>query len=99
MILILQLKISQRIYPPETVDKIKELDEVQHEVTPIKMQNQEPTSTLNEEEPMRNSCVAPSDGGVESAKEKDERTILDEPMVLKALELFEPKKVRVKRKN
>jgi len=45
------------------------------------------------------SCIAPSDGGVESAKEKDERTILDEPMVAKALELFSPKKVRVKRNN
>jgi len=48
--------------------------------------------------PMKSSCVAPSDGGVEAAKEKDERTILDEPMVAKALELFAPKKVRVKRK-
>lgn len=52
-----------------------------------------------DEAPMKSSCVAPSDDGVESAKEKDERTILDEPMVAKALELFAPKKVRVKRKN
>jgi DNA polymerase-3 subunit gamma/tau len=51
------------------------------------------------EELMKSSCVAPSHGGVESAKEKDERTILDEPMVAKALELFAPKKVRVKRKG
>ena len=51
------------------------------------------------EELMKSSCVAPSDGGVEAAKEKDERTILDEPMVAKALELFSPKKVRVKRNN
>ncbi len=54
---------------------------------------------LEEEVPMKNSCVAPSDGGVESAKEKDERTILDEPMVAKAIELFAPKTVRIKRKN
>jgi len=61
----------------------------------------EPQSTIeeNNEEMMKSSCVAPSDGGVEAAKEKDERTILDEPMVVKALELFSPKKVRVKRKN
>jgi DNA polymerase-3 subunit gamma/tau len=51
------------------------------------------------EELMKSSCVAPSHGGVESAKEKDERTILDEPMVAKALELFAPKKVRIKRKG
>ncbi len=53
----------------------------------------------HEEPPMKSSCVAPEHGGVESAKEKDERTILDEPMVAKALELFAPKKVRVKRKG
>ena len=53
----------------------------------------------HEEPPMKSSCVAPEHGGVESAKEKDERTILDEPMVAKALELFSPKKVRVKRKG
>ena len=57
------------------------------------------TSSQEDESPMKSSCVAPSDGGVEAAKEKDERTILDEPMVAKALELFAPKKVRVKRKN
>jgi len=48
---------------------------------------------------MNSSCVAPDDGGTEAEKEKDERTILDEPMVAKALELFAPKKVRVKRKG
>ena len=52
-----------------------------------------------EEMPMKSSCVAPADGGTEAEKEKDERTILDEPMVAKALELFAPKKVRVKRKG
>lgn len=52
-----------------------------------------------EDAPMKSSCVAPDHDGVEAAKEKDERTILDEPMVAKALELFDPKKVRVKRKN
>ncbi|MCK4441320.1 MAG: DNA polymerase III subunit gamma/tau [Sulfurovaceae bacterium] len=54
---------------------------------------------LAHEESMKSSCIAPTDGGVESAKEKDERRILDEPMVAKALELFAPKKVRIKRKN
>ncbi|WP_255494378.1 hypothetical protein [Sulfurovum sp. bin170] len=52
-----------------------------------------------EEEFMRNSCVAPDAGNTESAKEKDERNILNEPMVAKALELFAPKKVRIKRKS
>jgi len=57
-------------------------------------------SVLNEAEmPMKSSCIAPDAGDTEAAKEKDERTILDEPMVAKALELFAPKKVRVKRKG
>jgi DNA polymerase-3 subunit gamma/tau len=51
-----------------------------------------------DEMPMKSSCIAPEAGDTEAAKEKDERTILDEPMVAKALELFSPKKVRVKRK-
>jgi DNA polymerase-3 subunit gamma/tau len=51
-----------------------------------------------DEMPMKSSCIAPEAGETEAAKEKDERTILDEPMVAKALELFSPKKVRVKRK-
>jgi DNA polymerase-3 subunit gamma/tau len=51
-----------------------------------------------ESEPMTSSCVAGPDEAEEASKEKDERTILDEPMVAKALELFAPKKVRVKRK-
>ncbi len=59
----------------------------------------QPIVKQEEEMPMKSSCVAPDDGGTESAKEKDERTILDEPMVAKALELFSPKKVRVKRKG
>ena len=84
--MILKSKISQRSYPPEPVSIIEE-----------KILNQ--PKIEESEMPMSSSCVAPSDAGVESAKEKDERTILDEPMVAKALELFSPKKVRVKRKN
>ena len=59
----------------------------------------QPKQRVEEEMPMKSSCVAPADGGTEAEKEKDERTILDEPMVAKALELFAPKKVRVKRKG
>jgi len=53
---------------------------------------------VQEEEEMKSSCISPGHGGVEAAKEKDEQNILDEPMIAKALELFSPKTVRVKRK-
>jgi len=98
---------------PSSIDKVeaKILDEPQpffaHEAReeffePISMiedeiLNHQPME--QEEPPMKSSCVAPSHDGVESAKEKDERTILDEPMVAKALELFSPQKVRVKRRG
>ena len=91
----------------------KEVPKIVEESKPIYNENQDAfldaismieAETFNqpieqEEPPMKSSCVAPEHGGVESAKEKDERTILDEPMVAKALELFAPKKVRVKRKG
>ena len=61
---------------------------------------QEPVSMIenevlnhNREEFTDNFCVAPT------TKERNEKTILDEPMVAKALELFAPKKVRIKRNS
>ena len=70
------------------------------QVLDVNVNELEPMKNIEEKEAfMKSSCVAPSHGGVESAKEKDERTILDEPMVAKALELFMPKKVRVKRRG
>jgi DNA polymerase-3 subunit gamma/tau len=59
----------------------------------------QPSISSDSEMLMKSSCVAPEHDGVESAKEKDERTILYEPMIAKALELFSPKKVRIKRKG
>jgi DNA polymerase-3 subunit gamma/tau len=52
-----------------------------------------------EEVEMKSSCIAPEAGDTEAAKEKDPSTLLEEPMVKTALELFSPKKVRIKRKT
>ena len=57
-----------------------------------------PSLPKEPEEEMKSSCISPEHGGTEAAKEKDEQNILDEPMIAKALELFSPKTVRVKRK-
>ncbi len=46
---------------------------------------------------MKSSCIAPSAGNTEAAKEKDPSTLLQEPMVKEAIALFDPKKVRIKR--
>lgn len=90
---------------PPSIDK-KEPTPITHEfnneqfVEPISMIEDElfNNSISYEEPPMKSSCVAPSDGGVESAKEKDEEKILKEPMIAKAIELFSPKKIRINRK-
>jgi DNA polymerase-3 subunit gamma/tau len=63
-----------------------------------KVLNQPNLSQQHQEEEMKSSCISPGHDGIEAAKEKDERTILDEPMIAKALELFNPKMVRVNRK-
>jgi len=57
-----------------------------------------PPENVSSEEEMKSSCISPGHDGIEAAKEKDEGTILDEPMIAKALELFNPKTVRVNRK-
>ena len=48
---------------------------------------------------MKSSCIAPEAGETESAQEKDYRTIINEPMIEKILELFEPKNVKIKRNS
>jgi DNA polymerase-3 subunit gamma/tau len=55
--------------------------------------------SMIEEVEMKSSCIAPEAGDTEAAKEKDPSTLLEEPMVKTALELFSPKKVRIKRKT
>jgi len=55
------------------------------------------TSSMIEELEMKSSCIAPSAGETEAAKEKDPSTLLQEPMVKEAIALFDPKKVRIKR--
>ena len=47
---------------------------------------------------MKSSCIAPLSGGIEAAKEKEPSNILDEPMIKEAIELFNPRKVRIIKK-
>jgi DNA polymerase-3 subunit gamma/tau len=46
---------------------------------------------------MTSSCVAPPANEQEATKEKDPSAILEEPMIKTAIELLNPKKVRIKR--
>lgn len=61
------------------------------------MHNDADTSSAIEEVEMKSSCISPEAGNTEAAKEKDPSTLLEESMVKTAIELFDPKKVRIKR--
>ena len=47
---------------------------------------------------MKSSCMMPEAGETEAAKEKEPSSILEEPMIKEVLNLFDPKKVRIKKK-
>ena len=74
--------IKQNITPNISIDDIQE---------------QFNTATIEDFE-MKSSCIAPPSGGVEAAKEKEPNNILDEPMIKEAIELFNPRKVRIIKK-
>ena len=59
--------------------------------------NDADTGSMIEEVEMKSSCIAPDAGDTEAAKEKDPSTLLQEPMIKTAMELFAPKKVRIKK--
>jgi len=59
--------------------------------------NDADSGSMIEELEMKSSCIAPDAGNTEAAKEKDPSTLLEEPMVKTALDLLNPKKVRIKR--
>jgi DNA polymerase-3 subunit gamma/tau len=59
--------------------------------------NDADTGSMIEEVEMKSSCIAPDAGETEAAKEKDPSTLLEEPMIKAAMELFSPKKVRIKK--
>ena len=57
------------------------------------------SASMIEDIEMKSSCIAPQAGDTEAAKEKDPSLLLEEPMIKAAIELFDPKKVRIKRKS
>jgi len=59
--------------------------------------NDADSGSMIEELEMKSSCIAPEAGDTEAAKEKDPSVLLEEPMVKAAMELLNPKKVRIKR--
>ncbi len=56
------------------------------------------TGSMIESIEMKSSCIMPEAGETEAAKEKEPSNILEEPMIQEVLNLFDPKKVRIKKK-
>jgi len=46
-----------------------------------------------------NSCMNPDTGSSEASKEIDPEKLMEEPMIKKAVELFNPQKVRIQPKS
>ena len=59
--------------------------------------NDADTGSMIEELEMQSSSIASEAGEAEATKEKDPSVLLEEPMVKAAMDLLEPKKVRIKR--
>ncbi len=57
------------------------------------------SGSMIEEYEMKGSCIMPQPGDQEAAKEKEPSNILEEPMIVGVLNLFDPQKVRVKKKS
>ncbi len=57
------------------------------------------TSGTMEAVEMPSSCMDPDPGTTEASKEKDPSTLLEEPMIKEAIALFDPKRVRIRRKS
>jgi len=57
------------------------------------------TSGTMEAVEMPDDCPAPETGSAEASREKDPSTLLEEPMIKEAISLFDPKRVRIKRKS
>ena len=90
--------IKNQACPEELLQKLQTKVEVEEE-RPAYMQ--EPSSMIEESEVGVGSCVvsAPLDEGDNSTKEFDSQSILEEPMVKKASELFEATKITVQTKT
>jgi len=78
---------------PEPAQEIEEINSTETKA----VHNDADTGSMIEDIEMKSSCIAPEAGNTEAAKEKDPSTLLEEPMVKAAMELLNPKKVRIKK--
>ena len=85
-----------RTAPAENPEGKKKLDTQEAGVDSLSCETD--SGSMIEAIEMKSSCIMPEAGETEAAKEKEPSNILEEPMVKEILDLFDPKKVRVRRK-
>jgi DNA polymerase-3 subunit gamma/tau len=100
------VNISKEPTAPKTEESKKKSHEVAEQTQKGDNASQEESleecnasASMLEDVEMKSSCIAPEAGETEAAKEKDPSTLLEEPMIKEAIALFNPKKVRIKRKS
>jgi DNA polymerase-3 subunit gamma/tau len=87
----------------ETFGENTVIDNIAKKKAPLTAESSAPphsdsdSASMIEEVEVKSSCIAPEAGDTEAAKEKDPSELLEEPMVKAAIDLFNPKKVRIKR--
>jgi len=93
---------KENLSPSEELKKKVDAQNPNPIETEEKHQSQESCDTdsgsMIEAVEMKSSCVMPEAGETEAAKEKEPSNILEEPMIKEVLNLFDPKKVRIKKK-
>jgi len=90
--------IAKKKVKSEQVPDLQEQENGQSDISPAQpVHDDADTGSMIEEIEMKSSCIAQDAGETEAAKEKDPSTLLEEPMVKAALEMFAPKKVRIKK--
>jgi DNA polymerase-3 subunit gamma/tau len=90
--------IAKKKVKSEQVPDLQEQENGQSGISPAQpVHDDADTGSMIEEIEMKSSCIAPDAGETEAAKEKDPSTLLEEPMIKAAMELFSPKKVRIKK--
>jgi len=79
----------QALSTPQPVPRVDECD---------LPDNAHTASTLEAVE-LPSSCMDPDTGTTEASREKEPSTLLEEPMIKEAIALFDPKRVRIRRKS
>ncbi|HIP28653.1 MAG TPA: DNA polymerase III subunit gamma/tau, partial [Sulfurovum sp.] len=93
------VNISKKKVVDTSTNSVTEVKKVTEPVEVVEVPHNDANTSSMIEDEMKSSCIAPSAGDTEAAKEKDPSTLLQEPMVKEAIALFDPKKVRIKRNS